>query len=200
MMNGVYTYRLDGNLYINLTNKCSNACEFCVRNGKDGYYGNPLWLKKEPTPDEVLKSIDFNKSYGEVVFCGFGEPTYRIKELTEVAVELKKRGFKTRLNTNGQGSIINGRDITGEISKCIDTVNVSLNAPSAEEYQSVCHSVYGKDVFAEILNFAVKCKERGIKVIMSVVDCIGQEKVNRCRELSIKYGLDLKVRKTIKDS
>ena len=28
------TYELGNNLYINLTNRCSNDCEFCVRNGK----------------------------------------------------------------------------------------------------------------------------------------------------------------------
>ena len=27
-----FTYALDGNLYINLTSKCSNDCAFCVRN------------------------------------------------------------------------------------------------------------------------------------------------------------------------
>ena len=27
-----YVYTIYGNIYINLTNFCSNACEFCVRN------------------------------------------------------------------------------------------------------------------------------------------------------------------------
>lgn len=39
-----FVYELDGNLYINLTNRCSNACSFCVRNDKESYFGNALWL------------------------------------------------------------------------------------------------------------------------------------------------------------
>ena len=39
-MTDTYVYELDGNLYINLTNKCSNKCEFCVREGKTSYEGS----------------------------------------------------------------------------------------------------------------------------------------------------------------
>ena len=47
-----YVYILDGNLYLNLTNKCSNACDFCVRNERTSYYGHYLWLTKgDPTAE-----------------------------------------------------------------------------------------------------------------------------------------------------
>ena len=39
-----YLYALDGNLYVNLTNKCSNGCDFCVRNERESYYGHYLML------------------------------------------------------------------------------------------------------------------------------------------------------------
>ena len=52
-----YAYELDGKLYINLTNRCSNDCVFCVRNGKESYFGNKLWLSKEPSTDEVLAAL-----------------------------------------------------------------------------------------------------------------------------------------------
>ena len=59
-------YELDGKLYINLTNRCSNDCSFCVRNGKDSYFGNKLWLSKEPTAEEVLAAIaDYNYDSSE---------------------------------------------------------------------------------------------------------------------------------------
>lgn len=195
-----FTYELDGNLYINLTNKCSNACEFCVRNGKDTYYGNNLKLDYEPTATDVLESIDFSKKYNEVVFCGFGEPTYRLQVLTEVAGALKEKGYTVRLNTNGQGNLINGFDITEELAKCIDKVNVSLNAPFAEEYQNICHSVYGKKAFDALIEFAENCKRKEIETVLSVVDCIGEKAVKECKTLADEHGLTLKVRETIKDS
>ena len=52
------TYIVEDKLYVNVTNKCSNRCEFCIRNNGDGAYGSDsLWLEREPTRDEILDSI-----------------------------------------------------------------------------------------------------------------------------------------------
>ena len=57
-----YVYEIDGNLYINLTNECSNRCEFCVRTMKDDYEGYDLWLEKEPSAEDVLNAIRYHTS------------------------------------------------------------------------------------------------------------------------------------------
>lgn len=193
------TYELDGKLYINLTNRCSNDCSFCVRNGKDSYYGAKLWLSKEPTVDEVLKSIE-DRDYDEVVFCGFGEPTFRVKEIVEIGTELKKMGYIVRLDTNGHANVINGRDVTEDLAKAVDKVNVSLNASTAEGYYDLCRPVFGEDVFGELIDFAKKCKERGLYVTFSVVDVIGEKEVARCKKIADDVGIPLRVREFIKDS
>ena len=198
-MANVFSYELDGNIYINLTNYCSNRCTFCVRNGKKSYYGNELWLQKEPTVEEIIDSIDFTKDYKQAVFCGFGEPTYRIETTCKVATELKKRGLITRLNTNGQGNLIHGRDITDDIKGCIDVVNVSLNAPENDEYDKVCLSIF-PNAFEGMLQFAKLLKEKGVSVIFSIVDCIGEERVQKCQTLADSLGIPLKIREFIKDS
>ena len=137
-----YAYVLDGNLYINLTNKCSNGCDFCVRNERTSYYGNYLWLRGgDPTPEKVIAAVngmgDLSR-FKEVVFCGFGEPTYRVDEMTALCDYFHSKGLSTRLNTNGQGNLINKRDIVPELKNKIDLVNVSLNASCAEKYQKIC--------------------------------------------------------------
>ncbi len=195
-----YIYEIDENLYINLTNKCSNACDFCVRNGKDAYYGNKLWLTKEPTAEEVLSLINYDKKYNQIVFCGFGEPTEKIDVLLEVAKQLKIKGYTTRLNTNGQGNLINGRDITEDLVSCIDYVNVSLNAPDKESYQRICHSRYGEDAFDQLIDFAKKCRNRGINTVLSIVDVIGMEAIAKCKSLAEENHLNLRVREMISDS
>lgn len=192
-------YELDGKLYINLTNRCSNDCSFCVRNGKESYFGNKLWLSKEPTSEEVIAAIP-QMDYDEVVFCGFGEPTFRIKEIIEVGAELKKRGYIVRLDTNGQGNLINGRDITEDLAKAVDKVNVSLNECNAEKYFDICRPVFGEDAFDELIDFAEKCKERGLYVTFSVVDIIGEEDIEKCKEIADKAGIPLRVREYIKES
>ncbi len=194
-----YAYELDGKLYINLTNRCSNDCSFCVRNGKDSYFGNKLWLSKEPSSEEVLAQIP-QMDYDEVVFCGFGEPTFRLKEIVEIGTELKKRGYLVRLDTNGQGNLINGRDITEGLAKAVDKVNVSLNECSAERYFDVCRPVFGEDAYPELISFAKKCKERGLYVTFSVVDVIGEEAVKKCKKIAEEAGIPLRVREYIKES
>lgn len=199
-MANTYVYKLDGNLYINLTNKCSNACTFCVRNGHEGYFGHKLWLEKEPTAQDVLQAIDYKETYNQIVFCGFGEPTEKIEVLKQVADNLKQKGYTLRLNTNGQGNLINGRDITPELKGKIDYVNVSLNASNKEDYQKICKSRFGDKAFDELISFAEKCRDNGIDTVLSIVDVIGEEEVEKCKVLAKKHNLPLRVREFIEDN
>jgi TatD DNase family protein len=200
----VYAYALDGNLYINLTNKCSNGCSFCVRNERASYYGNYLWIKHgDPTAEKVISAIggmgDIGK-FKEVVFCGFGEPTYKVAEMVAVADYVHSKGGVTRLNTNGQGNLINKRDIVPELKGKIDKVNISLNASSAEKYQPICRSMFGEAGYTAILDFARSCKRNQIECRFSVVDVIGEEEVSACKRVADSVGVPLYVRKYITDS
>ena len=199
-----YVYTLDGNLYINLTNKCSNGCDFCVRNERTSYYGNYLWLKNsDPTPEKVIAAAngfgDLSR-FKEVVFCGFGEPTYRVSEMVALCDYFHTKGLKTRLNTNGQGNLINKRDIVPELKGKLDLVNVSLNASCAEKYQPICRSQFGESGFSGMIDFAKACKKAGIPCRFSIVDCIGEEEVEACKRLADSVKVPLYIRNYITDS
>ena len=78
-----FVYRYGDNLYVNLTNKCCNDCTFCIRNNGDGIGDSgDLWLSREPSSDEVIEAIKRHGEYVELVFCGYGEPTYKTKEMS----------------------------------------------------------------------------------------------------------------------
>ena len=199
-----YLYTLDGNLYVNLTNKCSNGCDFCVRNERTSYYGNYLWIRHgDPTAEKVIAAAngfgDLTR-FKEVVFCGFGEPTYKVAEMIALCDYFHAKGLKTRLNTNGQGNLINKRDITPELKGKIDFVNVSLNASCAEKYQPICRSQFGESGFAGLIEFAKQCKQNGIPCRFSIVDCIGEEEVEACKRLAESIRIPLHIRKYIADS
>lgn len=199
-MMDTYTYRIDDNLYVNLTNRCSNACTFCVRNDKASYFGNYLWLKKgEPDPQTVIAQIGDPKKYREVVFCGFGEPTYRVDAMLEIAAYVKEHGGQTRLNTNGQGNLINGYDIVPRLVGRIDRINVSLNNATKERYREVCKSRF-EDGYEGMLSFAAEARSLGIDAWFSVVDVIGQAEVAACRALAARLGVPLRVREMITNS
>ena len=195
-MKDTFTYQIGDSLYLNLTNRCSNRCTFCVRNGKDTYEGYPLWLGREPTAEEVIAEIGDPKKSSEIVFCGFGVPTSRLNEVLEICKYVHENGGKTRLNTNGHGSVLNGRDIAPELRGLLDGVNISLNAPTAEEYEKVCLPQI-KNAFEEMLAFARSCKENGVNAWFSVVDCIGESAVEECRKIADRVGIPLRIREYI---
>ena len=199
-----YAYTLDGNLYINLTNKCSNACDFCVRNERSSYYGNYLWLKNgDPTVEKVIAQVntmgDLSR-FKEVVFCGFGEPTYKVAEMVALCDFFHEKGLKTRLNTNGQGNLINKRDIVPDLKDKIDFVNISLNASCYEKYQPICRSQFKEAGFEGMIEFAKICRRNGVNCRFSIVDCIGEEEVAACKCLADSVKIPLYVRKYIADS
>lgn len=194
------TYQIGNGVYINLTNKCSNDCVFCERNRISGVEGYYLWLKNEPTAEMVIKNLKTYdlKDFDEVIFCGFGEPTYRWNEIKEVADFAHSIGKSTRLNTNGQGNLINGYDITQEIANYIDKVNVSLNNGNSKRYNEDNRSIFGEVAFQEIQNFAKKCIEKGVHTTFSVVDCISKEEIEAARQIALAIGANFRVREEIK--
>ena len=197
------TYTVGDALYVNVTNRCSNRCDFCIRQNGDGAYGSEsLWLEREPTVPEILASIlsyDPN-AYSELVFCGYGEPTYRLPEISTVARKIKDKfpNVRIRVNTNGQSDLIFGADTAHYYKDAFDAVSISLNSPSAQGYDEICHSVYGKDAFYAILDFAKKIKTAVSDVAFSVVDTfIGDEEIAKCRAIAEECGIPLRVREYI---
>ena len=199
-----YLYVLDGNLYVNLTNKCSNACDFCVRNERTSYYGNYLWLRHgDPTVEKVIadsKGFGDLTRFKEVVFCGFGEPTYKVAEMVALCDFFHEKGLKTRLNTNGQGNLIHKRDIVPDLKDKIDFVNISLNASCYEKYQPICRSQFREAGFEGMIEFAKLCRKNGVPCRFSIVDCIGEEEVEACKRLAESAKIPLYVRSYITDS
>lgn len=206
----IITYELGEKLYINLTNKCSNACDFCLRTARAndlthddwesdrdlGGIESELWLEREPTVEEAiesLKSRDLAK-YEEIVFCGFGEPTERFYDCVEIAKWLKEQGVRVRLNTNGQANLINNCDVTPLMKGLFDVVSISLNNKNAEEYQQVCHSEFGEKAYEELISFGAKCARLGIETVFSVVDLLPAEDIEKCREIAEQSGAKLRVR------
>lgn len=200
-MGNIIAYPIGRGLYVNLTNKCTNACVFCVRTETDFGMGYDLWLDREPTVEEAVEDI-FAKGvekFDELVFCGYGEPTERFEDMLETIRRVKEKcDIKVRLNTNGHANLIAGRDVTGEMAGLIDVISISLNAPDREKYNEICRSVYGADGFDAMLDFARKAKEYVPEVVLSIVDIMNDEDKEKCREITEKIGVKLRIRELIK--
>ena len=194
------TYFVEDSLYVNITNRCSNRCDFCIRQNGDGAYGSDsLWLEREPTVDEVLESVFSHNldSVPELVFCGYGEPSYRLPEAREIALAVKARypSLRIRINTNGQSDLILGYSTASLYGGAFDCVSVSLNGPTEEKYDAVCHSKYGPRAFDSLLDFVRQVKSYVPDTRLSVVsEFITPEEIRECEALAERLGVTLRVR------
>ena len=192
------TYEVEGALYINVTNRCTNNCEFCIRKNGDGAYGSDsLWLEREPTEDEILDSV-FSRDlsvYREIVFCGYGEPSIRLDVIRSVAVKIKEKcSLPVRINTNGHSSLYHGYDTALAYKDAFDCVSISLNTPSPERYDEICHPVKAGS-FEAMLEFAREVKKYVPSVLLSVVkDFLTADELSECHRIAKDLGVTLKVR------
>ena len=196
-MKNTIVYEYQGKTYINLTNCCTNSCNFCIRNTNDGVADYYLWLDKEPTAAEVIAALNKTELCDEAVFCGFGEPLCAFEVLVEVAKYLKEQGKRVRINTNGQASLIVGEGAAEKLAGLIDIVNISLNASTAAEYNRICNCTFGEEGFDALIAFAAECKKYIPRVIFSVVDVIGEEEIAACKAVADSVGVEFRVRSFI---
>lgn len=200
------TYEYEGGLYVNLTNRCNCNCEFCLRHGKkEGsiYTEDSLWLEREPTRQEALDSLLSREltTYREIIFCGYGEPTYRLEDLLWLCDELRRSCPKLppiRINTNGHASLIHGRDVTPELGGRVDVLSISLNATNAADYVALCHPVQGEAAYQAMLAFARAAAAYVPQVVLTVVDKDKTpQELDRCRAIARELGVQLRVRSFI---
>ncbi len=189
-------YPLDNKLYLNITNRCTNVCVFCPK-FKNDYYVKDYQLKlfkTEPSYEEIINAIQKLPGYDEVVFVGFGEPTQRLDMLISVSKWLKEHGTKTvRLDTDGLGNLVYGRDITKELSQYIDAVSVSLNAPDAKTYIKLCSNKYGEASYEAVIEFIKLSKTRFKNVTATMVELPNID-VSATRAVAEMLGVRFRVR------
>lgn len=196
------TYTVGDGIYINLTNRCTNNCSFCIRNNGDGAYGSDsLWLDREPDAGEVLADLKkYNvESYKEIVFCGYGEPTMRLDILLESARLIKEAyNVPIRLNTNGLGNLINKKDISPLLGRNIDIISISLNAADAQSYYDLCLPEFGLGSFEAVIEFGRLCSAHIKKVMFSVVrQTLSAAELEKCGEIARGAGVELRIRELV---
>ena len=179
-------YKLKNALYVNLTIRCNADCVFCDRKGEAVIKGHNLRINREPAVQEVIQAIGDPTRYEEVVFCGYGEPTIRLEALKEISRWAKSLGGRTRINTDGHGSVINKRNIVPELAGLIDAVSISLNSTDPQQYGELMR-LDGARFFPAMIDFAKEAVKFIPNVVMTIVDLneVDREKARRLVEEEI---------------
>lgn len=172
-MSNNYVYLLDGKIYINLTNLCTNDCVFCIRSIKDDVVGANLFLDTEVlNVSDVVKQLESfqPQNYSEIVFCGYGEPILKLDELKQIAKYIKEYypHVKTRINTNGQGNLIHKRNIVPELKDCIDSVSISFNGETKAVYDAISLPKI-ENAYEGMKDFIRECVSVGIETTATIV-------------------------------
>lgn len=201
------TYPIGESLYLNITNRCTNECQFCIRNKTNNFnQKHNLWLDKEPTAEEVITAIGDPTQYKQVVFCGYGEPLIRLDIVKAVATRLKSQPktekFKTnpnqkiptiRIDTNGQANLFWGRNILPELKGLIDSMSISLDAENAKVYQQICQSTYGEKSYQAVIDFIKEAKKYIPDIEASIVD-LPMVDHEACRKIAKDLGVKFRIR------
>lgn len=194
-------YLLDRKIYINLTNKCTNECVFCIRSLKDDVCGKNLWLKEDAvTAEEVIKQLkEIKNNETDIVFCGYGEPTLKLDILKEVAKFIKEnyKDVKIRVNTNGHANFVYKRNIIPELVGLVDEFSVSLNACDEDLYKELAQpNITCENPLKEVKDFIKKSVEAGISTTASVVSGYKNYDVNlkKCEKIAHDLGAKFRVR------
>lgn len=188
-------------LYVNLTNACTNACVFCLREQKDDVCGAEMWHDDKYSLNDVIEQFE---KYGyipdNVVFCGYGEPFLKKDMMKAFAQYLKDNypNIKIRVNTNGHANAIYKTNVVEEFIGLLDEVSVSLNSDNAEQYKDICKPKI-ENAYEAVKDFIKSCNDAGIKTYASIVTGFDERKidVDNCKKISKELGAEFRNREFI---
>ena len=200
-MANILVYELEGKIYINLTNKCTNDCIFCLRKDKSDVKGQKLWLdSEESTAQDVINQLKDFKISSEVIFCGYGEPMLKLDILKDVAKYIKQNypQTKIRVNTNGHANYVYKRNVVPELKGLIDEFSVSLNGSNSNEYNELSQPNFD-NAYEEVKKFIKACSDEGVSVVASVVEGYRGRHINleKCEQIASDLGAKFRVREWI---
>lgn len=194
---GTIAYPAHGNLYLNITNRCTCNCIFCIKNYGDGVYGYNLMLTREPKVSEVIETLgNYDLSgFNEVVFTGLGEPLTRLDDVLEITQWLKARGIRVRIDTIGHARLqFPGRDVAHELAKAgVDEISISLNTHDAATYERLVQPRLYKNTYGSMKDFASNVVNEGIKLRFTVLD-LPPVDIEQCRRIAGEVGAEFKIR------
>ena len=194
MPNDTLTYKIRDSLYINLTDRCTLECQFCPKyNGTNFVHEFDLTLHERPLAEEIINQIGDPKKYKEIVFCGYGEPTLKLKVLLVIATDVKSKGGKVRINTDGLANLSNKKNVLPEMSNCIDALSISMNAQTEAVYNRHCQPAL-KGSFDAMLKFIELAPKYIDDVTATAIDGLEGVDIQACKKMAVAMGVKFRTR------
>ena len=193
-MKQTIAYTIDDRRYLSITDRCTLACEFCPKTqGTMNVHEYDLTFDHRPETEEIITAIGNVSDFSWIVFCGFGEPTLRLKTLLEVATHIKQQGGRVRLNTDGLANRVHKRNVLPEMAGCIDALSVSLNAQNESIYNRHCVPAL-KNSWQSMLDFLQLAPAYVADVTATAINGLEGVDITTCRQLAEERGVKFRQR------
>lgn len=187
-------YKIRNSLYLNITDRCTLVCQFCPKTqGILKVHEFDLTLDQRPEVDEIIGSIGDPGAYAEIVFCGYGEPTLRLKVLKQVARWIKDHGGRVRINTDGLANLVNKRNVLPELEGLVDAVSVSLNAQDESVYNRHCRPALPGS-YQAMLDFLEQAPAWIPHVTATAIEGLEGVDMDACEKLAHERGAEFRRR------
>ncbi|MGS0680207.1 TatD family nuclease-associated radical SAM protein [Shewanella sp. 125m-7] len=187
-------YDIRNSRYLNITGRCTLRCQFCPKhNGSKQVHEYQLDLNRQPKAEELITQLGDVALFEEYVFCGYGEPTLNLTTLVAVATEIKRRGGKVRVNTDGLGNLFHKRNILPELANCVDSLSISLNADTEALYLQHCRPKLA-GAYAALLEFIALAPQFIDDVQVSAINGLQGVDIQACRQRVETRGASFKQR------
>jgi len=187
-------YDIEGSRYINLSDRCTLRCQFCPKTHEEfQVHEYNLKLKHRPTAAQIISALGDPTKYKEIVFCGFGESTLRLKVLLEVARYVKEKGGRVRVNTDGLANLVNKRNVLPELSQCVDALCVSMNAQNELTYNRHCSPLL-EGSYSAMLEFLSLAPQYIDDVTATAIDGLDGVDIEACERMALDKGVKFRRR------
>ncbi len=117
----------------------------------------------------------------------------RLDVVKKVSKWVKENGGKVRINTNGHGNMISGKNIIPELKGIVDSFSISLDAENETKYREICKPSMD-NAFNGVISFIKEAKKSIPNVMLTVVK-IPQIDVEKCKAIAKELGVKIRVRK-----
>jgi TatD family-associated radical SAM protein len=194
------SYQIQDRLYLSITDRCTLECTFCPKI-RDVYKvkGYDLRMQHRPDVAEIIASIGDPTRYSEVVFCGYGEPTLRLKVLLEVARYVKSKGGRVRVVTDGLANLVHDHNVLVDMVGLVDALSVSLNAQNAAVYEHNCRpNLPGS--FDAMLQFLCQAPRFVPDVTATAIEGLEGVDIEACKRLARHCGVKFRTRELCEES
>jgi TatD family-associated radical SAM protein len=189
MRNPTLAYPIGNSLYLNVTDRCTLRCAFCPKHAaRPQVRGYDLALESRPELYDLTGAMADPGDYQEVVFCGFGEPTLRLKLVLQLSDYIKSRHGRVRINTDGLANLVYKGNILPRLAGRVDALSVSMNTHNETLYNRHCRPQLAGS-YQAMLAFLEEAPRHVPEVTATAIDGLEGIDIDACRRLAEARGV-----------